>query len=72
MREFVSLNGTTVNCAGGISFEGAGWITCEETVDGPVEGFARNGYPFLVPVDAGETVPAVPLTAMGRWADGPL
>ena len=68
-REFVSLNGTTVNCAGGIAFEGAGWITCEETVTGPNSGFAQeHGYTFLVPVGADETVPAVPARAMGRFA----
>ncbi len=69
VREFASLNGTTVNCAGGVAFEAAGWITCEETVDGPDEGFQRkHGYPFLVPLDVDETVPATPLTALGRFA----
>ncbi|MBW3610854.1 MAG: PhoX family protein [Actinobacteria bacterium] len=69
VREFVSLNGTIVNCAGGIACEDAGWITCEETVDGPDDGFGqKHGYPFLVPAGANETVPAVPLTAMGRFA----
>ncbi len=69
VRELVSLNGTTVNCAGGLAFDGAGWITCEETVKGPGDGFERtHGYPFLVPLDADETVPAVALVAMGRFA----
>ncbi|CAN5689107.1 DUF839 domain-containing protein [soil metagenome] len=68
VREFVSLNGTTVNCAGGLALEECGWITCEETVAGPDDGFERkHGYAFLVPVDAGETVPAVPVLAMGRF-----
>lgn len=68
VSELVSLNGTIVNCAGGVAFEGAGWITCEESVDGPGEGFDEtHGYCFLVPVDADEAVPAVPLPAMGRF-----
>ena len=29
VREFVSLNGTIVNCAGGLAYRDAGWITCE-------------------------------------------
>lgn len=69
MAEFVSLNGTTVNCAGGVAFEDAGWITCEETVAGPSNGFERkHGYAFLVPAAANEAVPAVALVAMGRFA----
>jgi secreted PhoX family phosphatase len=69
VAEFVSLNGTTVNCAGGLAFADAGWITCEETVAGPNNGFGRkHGYAFLVPAAANEAVPAVALPAMGRLA----
>ncbi len=68
VNAFVSLSGTTVNCAGGVAFQGSGWITCEEAVSGPGNGFAeKHGYPFLVPVDAGGSVLAVPLRAMGRF-----
>ena len=71
VRDFVSLNGTIVNCAGGIAFHGGapGWITSEETVAGPGNGWARkHGYNFFVPASAEATVPALPLVAMGRFA----
>ena len=46
-----------------------GWITCEETVAGPNQGWARtHGYCYLVPTSADGTVQAVPLPAMGRFA----
>jgi hypothetical protein len=69
VREFISLNGTIVNCSGGLAFRDAGWITCEETTAGPSQGWARkHGYNFLVPASALGTETAVPLTAMGRFA----
>jgi hypothetical protein len=62
-RDFVSLSGTNVNCAGGLTPWGS-WITCEETT-------ARirmpHGYCFEVPSSADGTVAAVPLKAMGRF-----
>jgi hypothetical protein len=68
-RHWVSLAGTIVNCAGGIAYRDAGWITCEETVNGPNQGFQRkHGYAFLVPAGADSAVPARPLNAMGRFA----
>lgn len=69
VREFFSLSGTLVNCSGGLAYRGAGWLTCEETVAGPAEGWARrHGYTFLVPASADEAVRREPLTAMGRFA----
>jgi secreted PhoX family phosphatase len=69
VREFISLNGTIVNCSGGLAYRDAGWITCEETTAGPNQGWARkHGYNFLVPAHALGTALAVPLTAMGRFA----
>jgi secreted PhoX family phosphatase len=50
VQDFVSLNGTTVNCAGGISYRRRFWLTGEETVGGPdatdpAARFAkRHGY----------------------------
>ena len=65
--EFVSLAGTTVNCAGGPTPWGS-WLSCEETMRGPDEGFDMpHGYVFEVPVDATGPVDAVPLRAMGRF-----
>ena len=69
VHDFIGINGTHVNCAGGIAYRHAGWITCEETIDGPHNGYARkHGYAFFLPADANSTVDAEPLTAMGRFA----
>lgn len=66
---FVSLNGTIVNCAGGKAYGDAGWFTCEETVAGPEDGWARkHGYVYFVPADADDTVASEAIKAMGRFA----
>ena len=69
VQDFVSLNGTTVNCAGGISYRRRYWLTGEETVGGPDHAdpnmrFAkRHGYLFQTPVRPR------PERARGRRAD---
>ncbi len=76
IEDFVSLNGTTVNCAGGIGYRGRSWLTGEETVRGPdappgVDHFPqRHGYLFEVPVGRGpdELEKGEPLRAAGRFA----
>jgi secreted PhoX family phosphatase len=69
VRDWVSFAGSIVNCAGGIADRGVGWITSEETVSGPTQGFQRkHGYNFLVPTSATGAVAAQALTAMGRFA----
>ena len=76
VEDFVSLNGTIVNCAGGASLGHRSWITGEETVGGPdataiAQRFAkRHGYLFETPVDreAGELTLAEPIVAAGRFA----
>lgn len=69
VREFISLNGTIVNCSGGLAYNNVGWLTCEESVAGPNQGWAqKHGYTFLVPAAANAAVLAVPITAMGRFA----
>lgn len=69
VRQFVSIGGTFVNCAGGLSWKDTGWITCEETTAGLKNAFEQpHGYCFFVPAWANATVPAVPLKAMGRFA----
>jgi secreted PhoX family phosphatase len=51
-RQFASLSGTFVNCAGGITPWGS-WITSEETVAGTSAGWLKNhGYNFEVPAAA--------------------
>lgn len=71
VRDFVSMRGSVVNCAGGIALRESGWITSEEIVQGPdtVPPTAqRHGYNFLVPVDTETAVTPSPLVAMGRFA----
>jgi secreted PhoX family phosphatase len=69
VRDFISLNGTVVNCSGGLAYQDAGWLTCEETTSGPAQGFDRpHGYAFFVSRDADYPLPARPITAMGRFS----
>jgi secreted PhoX family phosphatase len=72
--DFLSLCGTTVNCAGGVT-PWDSWVTCEETNVGvlnsngtPSGWLKQHGYCFDVPVAANKTVPAVALPAMGRFS----
>ena len=65
---FISINGTSVNCAGGPTPAGS-WLTCEETVNGRQNGFAKDhGYVFEVPSQGGPVTDPVPFKAMGRFA----
>lgn len=65
----VSIAGTIVNCAGGIAYREVGWLTSEETVAGPNDGWGqKHGYNFLVPTSANGPTDPVALTAMGRFA----
>ncbi len=76
-RDFVSLSGTLVNCAGGPTSWGS-WISCEETTIGQsirttstgakIGGFPKpHGYCFEVSASANTNLPPVPLKAMGRF-----
>jgi uncharacterized protein len=76
-RDFVSLSGTLINCAGGRTPWGS-WISCEETTLGQTVrtlrngskwgGFAKpHGYCFEVSASANSAVSPVPLKAMGRF-----
>jgi secreted PhoX family phosphatase len=77
VRDFASLSGTLINCAGGPTPWGS-WITCEEGTLGTTVitaddgkkygGFAKpHGYCFEVPSSANSPVDPVPLKAMGRF-----
>lgn len=77
VRDFVSLSGTLINCAGGHTPWGS-WISCEETTLGETVvtnaagqkegGFKKpHGYCFEVPASLSSTVKPVPLKAMGRF-----
>jgi secreted PhoX family phosphatase len=76
VEDFVSLNGTYVNCAGGRSLGFRSWLTGEETVAGPdasdpeMRFPKRHGYLFEVPVDRGpnELEVGEPIVAAGRFA----
>jgi secreted PhoX family phosphatase len=75
VRDFISLNGTIVNCAGGIGLGRRSWLTCEETTanagSGPAPFWAQHhGYVFEVPLalPPNTTAPAIPLPAMGRFS----
>lgn len=71
VRDFISLNGTIVNCAGGIATIGdrLGWMTSEETIAGPLQGFGKkHGYNFFVPLRNGGPQLSEPYTDMGRFA----
>jgi secreted PhoX family phosphatase len=75
VRDFISLSGSHVNCAGGFGLRRKSWLTGEETVFGPE--FApdpkrrhdkRHGYVFEVPLHRrrGHS-DGQPLKAMGRF-----
>jgi secreted PhoX family phosphatase len=73
-RDFLSLSGTTVNCAGGVTPWNS-WITCEETNAGvlsaggnPTGWLKQHGYCFDVPAEANGLVPAVAVPEMGRFS----
>jgi hypothetical protein len=76
VRSFTSLNGTQMNCSGGIMPWGT-WITCEETINGPDVGpdftgasnillQQRHGFIFEVPADGQSD--RQPITRAGRFA----
>jgi uncharacterized protein len=70
VQDYISLNGTIVNCAGGIGFGFRSWLTCEETRAGSPPWGKRHGYVFEVPlsIEPGGLQTPEPITAMGRFA----
>ena len=67
LQDFVSLAGTSRNCAGGTTPWGS-WISCEEDVSTPQTSsvIKKHGYNFEVSLLGSLTTP-IPLKAMGRF-----
>ena len=74
-KQFLSLAGTELNCAGGPTPWGS-WLSCEECFESPGKGWssARNvererwhGYVFEVPADSDGLVDPMPIKAMGKF-----
>lgn len=74
-RQFLSLAGTELNCAGGVTPWGS-WLTCEECFTDVGTSYAtgrrvvreeRHGYVFEVPANAEGLVKPVPLRGLGRF-----
>ena len=74
-RQFLSLAGTEVNCAGGPTPWGS-WLSCEECFESPGRGWSSarlvereqwHGYVFEVPAAADGLVDPVPIRAMGKF-----
>ncbi len=72
-RQYLSLGGTELNCAGGPTPWGS-WLSCEECFEdasdraqGREIRAQHHGYVFEVPAQSHGLVDAVPIKAMGRF-----
>ena len=61
-QAWLSLTGTSTNCAGGVTPWGS-WLTCEETLD--MYNGVTHGWVFEVPAD--QAAVPMPLRSMGRF-----
>src|SRR3546814_2570640 len=61
--EHLSLAGTAINCAGGVTPWGS-WLSCEEAF---LDSDKPHGYVFEVPASARGMVDPLPLKALGRF-----
>lgn len=75
-RQYLSLAGTELNCAGGPTPWGS-WLSCEETFKLSGTGWSigrivkrdkAHGYVFEVPADSGGLITPQPINAMGKFA----
>ena len=74
-RQYLSLAGTELNCAGGSTPWGS-WLSCEECFKSPGEGLSSgrivqreqaHGYVFEVPAMGAGLAEPVPIRSMGRF-----
>lgn len=74
-RQYLSLAGTELNCAGGPTPWGS-WLSCEECFESPGTSFTggrktvreeKHGYIFEVPAREPGLAEPIPLKAMGRF-----
>jgi secreted PhoX family phosphatase len=64
--EFLSLTGTSINCAGGVTPWGS-WLTCEESITAAPESSQSHGWVFEVPSAQRGLVAPQPIKEMGRY-----